>query len=126
MEMNFIKNGPWSDAEQKLASRYGLTVYPANEKIIDLLGQELDMSDFSQNDIQDEFNNHCQRLMEFSLQWYTDCKKNEYDEDWNTQALAAGRGVDKITVNIKLITNEGPQERIETFSATIFPGVTGK
>jgi len=56
----------------------------------------------------------------------TTIKGSAYDEDWNTAALAAGRAIELISVNIKLIPVGGTPELVETFSATIIEGKQGR
>ncbi|MBE7464976.1 MAG: hypothetical protein HS116_15985 [Planctomycetes bacterium] len=77
--------GPWADAEQRLSSRFGLTIFPAEGRLMELLIEEVQQSDFLPEEILAEFYTNPELIAEFSGRWYADCHKRDYGEEWNPE-----------------------------------------
>jgi hypothetical protein len=83
MNLGFVEAGAWSHAERELARRFGLTMFPANDRLTQLLNQEVEQSDFSPDDILGAFQNDHEHLIEFCARWYADCNEHDYGEEWD-------------------------------------------
>lgn len=78
-----INTEMWSNSEQALATRFGLELLPACDRILDLLAQEVALSDFTANEIISTFRNETSRVGEFCGRWYADCNNHDYGEEWD-------------------------------------------
>jgi hypothetical protein len=85
MNMSFISQGGWAVAEKRLSARFGLDLYPAEERLMELLVEEVQQSDFSLDEILGEFEANSERIVEFGGRWYADCNKHDYGEEWSPE-----------------------------------------
>jgi hypothetical protein len=81
--MEFVTQGSWADAEQQLSARFGLEIYPAEGRLMELLLEEVQQSDFSPDEILAEFDANPDRIIDFSGRWYADCHDHDYGEEWD-------------------------------------------
>lgn len=79
-----INHPSWSDAEKKLALRFGLELLPADDITLGLLAHEVSLSHFTAGQIFTAFVNDSTHIVEFSGRWYADCKKRDYGEEWDS------------------------------------------
>ena len=68
--VDFVNESAWSEAEELIAGRFGLKIYPLNDRMKELLVEELGRAEFSESEVQSEFRNNHDRLIEFCTRWY--------------------------------------------------------
>ncbi len=85
MDLEFIKQSPWSDAEQQIAKRFGLKVCPITERMSELNAKDIAASDFSYDSVQEAFANEHRVITEFGGRWYADCMGHDYGEEWDPE-----------------------------------------
>jgi hypothetical protein len=92
MDMSFVAQGAWADAEHRLATQFGLDLYPAEGLLVELLVSEIQQSDFSTDEILAEFETKPDRIVEFGRRWHADCLQRDYGEEWNPEEGNQQRG----------------------------------
>ncbi len=85
MNMEFVKQRSWAKAEENLASRFGLQMYPAEGRLMELLVEQVRQSIFTPDEILAEFQGNPEFIIEFSARWYADCNDNDYGEEWDSK-----------------------------------------
>lgn len=83
MQIEFFKAKEWRETEEKLARKFGLKIYPANDRIVELLIEEITLADFSLQDILKVFQEEYDDLIDFSERWHADCNHHDYGEEWD-------------------------------------------
>jgi hypothetical protein len=78
-----INSPQWSKTEQAHAARFELKLLPAEDRMLDLLAQEVVLSDFTAEQIRSTFHNETASVVEFSGRWYADCTNCDYGEEWD-------------------------------------------
>lgn len=78
-----IHSQKWSKSEQALAARFGIQLLPVCERTLDLLAQEVALSDFTAKEIVATFRNDTISVDEFCGRWYADCHDRDYGEEWD-------------------------------------------
>ncbi len=105
MTVDFVKSGPWRVAEEQIASRLGLRFWSSDEeRILEIVAEELRSSDFSEDDVRSAFEHDEMRLVDFTIRWHADCQVVDYGEEWDpaegdqqedhhrSECLGIGRG----------------------------------
>ena len=83
--MEFVTQGSWAEAERQLAKRFGLKIYPATGRLMELLTEEVQQSDFIPAKILAEFESNSALITEFGARWYADCHGLDYGEEWDPE-----------------------------------------
>lgn len=78
-----INTPQWSEVEQAHAARLHLKLLPAGDRSLHLLAHEIALSDFSAEKIISTLHNDAASVTAFSRQWYVDCNKFDYGEEWD-------------------------------------------
>jgi hypothetical protein len=86
MNIKFIRdNADWCEAETRLARRFGLRICPTTPRGLELIGKEVELSEFQPQEIFAELQKDRDRLLEFCARWYADCMGHDYGEEWNPE-----------------------------------------
>lgn len=80
---NTITAKTWCDAENALASGFGLQVLPANDRSLDTLFRQIEQSDFTLDEIVKALDCESILLTEFCIRWYADSARHDYGEEWD-------------------------------------------
>ena len=81
--LDFVRSDKWIEAERELAAALGIELLEADGRLLSLVEEEVNQSDFAQQDILDVFAAEYEQLVAFSLGWQRLNEKNDYGEEWN-------------------------------------------
>ena len=78
-----INSPQWAKAERAHAAQFGCELLPADERMLDLLAQEVAVSDFPAAEVISTFHSGSASVAEFGRRWYADCNDCDYEEEWD-------------------------------------------
>lgn len=80
---DFVKSDKWTEAEKDIASELGIEFLEADARLMSLVEEEIDQSDFTPQAIRDVFETEYDQLVEFSLGWQKLNEAKDHGEEWN-------------------------------------------
>jgi len=81
--MEFVTREPWCVAEHKLAEEFGLKISKATGSLSEFLREEVELADFDEREIEQEFQENPALLIDFCRRWHWDCEEHDYGEEWD-------------------------------------------